>query len=442
MRSAWGLRLGVLAVVLVLLAVACGADDGPDVAADSGAAEAGATGSGGIDLQGLTVCDAIPTIASSVEGPLGAAANPPDDAMQALSNYGQRNADIFGGLWIDRGAGSVVIAVTEDPEVHRAAITAEAGLGERDDIAVDVVQVTYTEAELLSVLNSLFDGNSRISSLTSGGPSIAQNVVALDLIDPTPEDLAQLSDTVDLDQVCVTVTITPPRPTGVVEVLPADPSQQRLTCGGSDTFALAALDDPVPVESSNHPAAVAALALFSEDDEGLGEELGSMFGDDPELFVLDIGEDQALFATIEADGLPGANVRVSLRTEGWRATGFGGGCSNLSVAYPEGLNQVEISLDPDSPPAADQTEIALLVTERECASGQPMGDRLLDPQIVETDDRVLLVFAAAAQFGAADCQGNPSTSVTVTLSEPLGDRELLDAGIFPPAPIMTGEGDS
>ena len=127
--------------------------------------------------------------------------------------------------------------------------------------------------------------------------------------------------------------------------------------------------------------------------------------------------------------------------EVWRATGFGGGCNNLSVAYPEGLNQVEIYLDPTNPPAADQTEIALLVTERACASGQPMGDRLLEPQVIEEADRVLLVFAAATDPGDATCPGNPSTPVTVTLSAPLGQRELLDAGIFPPRPLEPAEGD-
>ncbi len=169
-----------------------------------------------------------------------------------------------------------------------------------------------------------------------------------------------------------------------------------------------------------------------------------MFEAEPELFILDIGEDQALFATIEADGYPGANIRVS-RSDGegdaWRVTGFGGGCNNLAFAYPDGLNQVEINSDADNPPAADQTEIALLVTERACASGQPMGDRLLEPQIVEEDDRVLVVFAAATNPGGAACPGNPSTPVTITLAEPLGERELLDAGVFPPAPIQPSDGD-
>jgi hypothetical protein len=334
-----------------------------------------------------------------------------------------------------------VIAVTDDPESHRAAIAAAAGLDDRDDVAVDILQVANTEADLRLVLQDLFQGDNQIPSLVGGGQSTDRNVVTLDLVDPSADDVARLADAVDPDLVCVAVTVTPPRPTGAIEVLSAEGAELRLTCGGSNSFPRAALDDPVPVEDSDHPAALAALSLFEEegDDDGLGMELSSMFGDDPQLYVLDIGDDEAQFATIEASGFPGANVRVD-RVEGdlWRATGFGGGCNNLSVAYPDGLNQVEINLDPDNPPTPEQTDIALLVTERACASGQPMGDRLLEPQVIEEADRVVLVFAAAVKPGGAECPGNPSTSVTVTLAEPLGSRELLDGGVYPAAPIQTG----
>ncbi len=435
----------LVGLVWLLVLAACGADDASEVvaAADGAEVDGAEAGSAVTDLQGLTDCDSVPVVRSAVDGPLSETSNPPEDVMQALSAYGQQNAEVFGGLWIDRVAGAVVIAVTDDPETHRAAVATAAGLDGRDDVAVDVVAVAYTEAELRAVLEGLFQGGDRIESLVSGGQSTDRNVVSLDLVDPTADDLTRLADAVDTDLVCVTVTVTPPRPTGAVEVLSLDPAELRLTCGGSNSFPRSALDEPVPIESSDHPAALAALELFDGDGGDMGMELDSMFGDNPQLFVLDIGEDQAQFATIEPNGFPGANVRVDrVENDVWRATGFGGGCNNLSVAYPEGLNQVEIDLDPASLPTPDQTEIALLVTERACASGQPMGDRLLEPQIIEESDRVLLVFAAAVKPGGADCPGNPSTPVTVALSAPLGDRELLDGGVFPPASIEPAAGDS
>jgi hypothetical protein len=53
-----------------------------------------------------------------------------------------------------------------------------------------------------------------------------------------------------------------------------------------------------------------------------------------------------------------------------------------------------------------------------------MGDRLLGPQIVETDEAVLIAFAAITI--GADCPSNPATPVTVELPSPVGGRKLRD----------------
>ena len=56
-----------------------------------------------------------------------------------------------------------------------------------------------------------------------------------------------------------------------------------------------------------------------------------------------------------------------------------------------------------------------------------MGERLLGPEVVLTDDAVLLAFAATPPPGEfQDCPGNPSVAVTIQLDEPLGDREIRD----------------
>ena len=64
-----------------------------------------------------------------------------------------------------------------------------------------------------------------------------------------------------------------------------------------------------------------------------------------------------------------------------------------------------------------------------------MGARLLPPSITYGQDSVLVVFAALPQVnqGFATCPSNPPSRVLVDLHEPLGDRRLLDAGVFPPA---------
>ena len=78
--------------------------------------------------------------------------------------------------------------------------------------------------------------------------------------------------------------------------------------------------------------------------------------------------------------------------------------------------------DPD--PAA--TSILLTASERNCASGQAMGDRFNDPQVVETTTRIAIVLSAQPLTGAQDCPGNPYRDVQIELDAPVGDREIVD----------------
>lgn len=123
-----------------------------------------------------------------------------------------------------------------------------------------------------------------------------------------------------------------------------------------------------------------------------------------------------------------AVMYVENDTDEWRWAGssIGGDCP-LEVMPPVGLNAVDWRLDPTAePPTSDSTAIHLLVTERACANGQAMGERLLGPQVVVTDAEVLIAFAAQALDGQRNCQGNPDTAVTIELSGPLGGRVLAN----------------
>lgn len=92
---------------------------------------------------------------------------------------------------------------------------------------------------------------------------------------------------------------------------------------------------------------------------------------------------------------------------------------------PAGLGEVRWELDPAFPaPGPDDTEIHVLATEVGCASGRDMGDALRGPQVIETDTEVVIAFAVEVDFGPQNCQGNPSTPVTVMLDAPLADRSL------------------
>ena len=110
-------------------------------------------------------------------------------------------------------------------------------------------------------------------------------------------------------------------------------------------------------------------------------------------------------------------------------------CENR-VVLPPGLGHVAVHLDPDALPDPADTSIGLLVTEAGCTSGRVMGDALRGPQVVETDDTVLVAFAVVTFVGGADCPDNPDGHVTVELSRPLGDRVLLHGVLVPPEPIQ------
>lgn len=55
-----------------------------------------------------------------------------------------------------------------------------------------------------------------------------------------------------------------------------------------------------------------------------------------------------------------------------------------------------------------------------------MGDALRGPEVLETETEVVIAFAVVPVVGDANCPGNPSTPVTVSLDAPLGDRTLRD----------------
>ena len=95
------------------------------------------------------------------------------------------------------------------------------------------------------------------------------------------------------------------------------------------------------------------------------------------------------------------------------------------------IPEVEFQLPPDpmSP------ELHLLVTEETCNSGQDAAGRIEVVSIDETDVSVSLVLGVRPRDGGQTCPSNPATPFTVTLSEPLGERAVLDASLADPRPL-------
>ena len=225
-------------------------------------------------------------------------------------------------------------------------------------------------------------------------------------------------------------------PPALTEPPPAAPPTLELTysCGGPPGFAPALLDRPANAETEEHPSAAALRAAIAEDrpETEILPASGYWLVSRDDRFARYIAR-----GPVE-DGLGFVSPIIETRGGGWELAGAGG-CLRPGIVL-DGLNPATWVLDPAAPaPDAAATTFTALVTEGACTSGQPMGGRLLPPSIDYGVDAILVVFAARPLAGGADCQGNPATRAVVQLREPLGDRRLLDASVFPPMEPLAPE---
>lgn len=95
------------------------------------------------------------------------------------------------------------------------------------------------------------------------------------------------------------------------------------------------------------------------------------------------------------------------------------------------LENATVTLDPAAPPQPGDRWVRLLVTETACASGEPATGRVQVPLLEPGDDAVRVAFGVTRREGNQNCPGNPATPFTLELPEPLGERPLIDAGVYP-----------
>ena len=201
------------------------------------------------------------------------------------------------------------------------------------------------------------------------------------------------------------------------------PDDTLIGCHGGTSFPFSSLDDIPLLSESGLPEIEEAIGPFLEGGEGA-------YWPQDGWRVLHRTDDRVLL--VHSDDTvtePDVAFMGTERDGGewhWAGAGMGGGCP-LEVKMPPGLNAVDWRLDPTAEPITpESTVIHVLVTERACADGQAMGDRLLGPEVIVTDTEVLIAFAAQTQAGAHTCPGNPETSVTIELSGPIGTRVVTD----------------
>ena len=410
---------------------------------------------------GLAHCEDVPKLGSRFEGTLSARQNPDPIVKGVLATYGMEHPDTYGGRWIDRdNGGALVMGFTDDPEAHRQAIldrapspddevgvsprppiTDSRPLGERDDVVIDVVQVRFNKAEFAAMADRVRSAIAgRDFGLFGSGNYTSRQRVYLDLINPPEGALTKIAELVpDPSAVCVEVTRTVQPPEGPLDVIPdLDVVDPLVSCWGTPPVPYSQFIDPPSIDEVDHPA---VDVLRAELDTPGNEPLPA-----GRWVVINIDDDSATFAALPDGGFGVADVErrgdqwtfvagVERRGDRWIFAGEAAGppCEP-AVPLPAGLARVEVRLD--SMPSPADTTIDVLATEQGCANGREMGEALRGPQVIETDEAVLVAFAVVPVAGGANCPGNPSTAVNIELSEPLGQRRVYDGLYFPPRPLV------
>lgn len=434
------------------LSVRAGATTGGAASTDADVGAASGIGAdavpAGIDGTGLEDCDDVSTITARQQGPLRVTQNYAPGIKGAVWEYGSQ-FDTYGGYWLDRdNGGTILVGFTGDIEAHEAALLAlppsvsdgpvddMRPLGQRDDVVLEVVQVRFSERELIAAEELISAATwDRDLGIYGFGIGVKRNRVTVWVENPPSGALAEIAAAVPpepgLDAVCIDLTITAPPPDGPLLALPdlSDPDPV-VRCWGAPPMPYSELTAWQPVDEVDHPAVDAFLEELEarQTDPSprplpLGDWAVVHIGDDLVWFVLDGGQWQE-------------EAVVERRGDRWLWAGEASGprCEPALV-LPEGLGRVDVHLDPDNLPSPQAAEITLPVTEQGCANGRVMGDALRGPQVVESGEAVVVAFAVVPVAGGANCPDNPPTSVTITLSEPLGDRAIQDGLYFPPKTV-------
>ena len=215
---------------------------------------------------------------------------------------------------------------------------------------------------------------------------------------------------------------------------PAMPGASAYECNGRfvdpETFDERMSADRLPEEDAAAIAAAVDDAGGDAMDGDLSEWIVAARADGSVTLLrpLDVEGEYDVVIVDSSDELP------STGRPGWRLTSSAS-CALALDSSPFG--PADVALDPSAVPAADTTSLSLLVTERACNSGQDAEGRVELVSLEETEDAVIVRVAVSPQpgDGAYTCQSNPPTPLTVELSTPLGDREVLDGSLVTPQPI-------
>jgi hypothetical protein len=215
-------------------------------------------------------------------------------------------------------------------------------------------------------------------------------------------------------------------PSTAPSAAPTGPVQQLACNPAGPGWPVTRLDGPADAESGTTPAAKALAAYVTGPDGADLPDTGWR-----ELYR---SKDTALYGQDDPSGQPGVLLVATITaTNGTWAGTDNGQCkpatwlgSTLGMAASWKLSAKTTT--------ASKT-LKLLVTEKACSGGVSAKGRIAKPRIDYESDRVVVTIGVTPVSGTPTCKTNPATALTVTLSEPLGSRQLYDGGQYPASTI-------
>jgi hypothetical protein len=169
----------------------------------------------------------------------------------------------------------------------------------------------------------------------------------------------------------------------------------------------------------------AALSIL---EGGVDIEWRVLAGDDTSLAV-------GLGPWTDAGPAPRDAWLLSLKRQGDRWVPTGWGDCNLAPVLSQGSTWAHVNGYRAG--GDDSTSLQVRVSEIECTGARDPIPFLNEPDVVETPDTVTISWTTTPMEGAATCPGNPPVNRSITLSAPLGNRQVLDGSSYPPRPVPT-----